>query len=43
MMVIFDKDANFTANFCPERARDWVTTVTAGALFKEQNNAGLEE
>jgi hypothetical protein len=41
--VTFGRDANFAPNFCPERARKWVTTVTASPLAKVQNNPGLEE
>jgi hypothetical protein len=41
--VASGKDANFAPIFCPERAREGVTPVTAGTLSKVQNNAGLEE
>jgi hypothetical protein len=41
--VTFGKDANFAPEFCLERAKEGVTTVTAGTLAKVQNNAGLEE
>jgi hypothetical protein len=43
LRVISEKDAEFTPKFCPERARSWVTPVTAATLAKAQNNAGLEE
>jgi hypothetical protein len=41
--VTFGKDANFAPEFCPERAREGVTPITAGTLAKVQNNVGLEE
>jgi hypothetical protein len=41
--VISGKDANFSPEFCPERAREGVTPVTAATLAKVQNNPGLEE
>jgi hypothetical protein len=41
--VTSGKDSNFAPEFCPERAKEGVTPVTAATLAKVQNNAGLEE
>ncbi len=43
MLAKFGKYANFSPEFCPERAGKWVTPITAGAFAKVENNAGSEE